>query len=104
MQRFIQILTTAQIETSLDRLEDARRAHEEMIEEEKGLTTKLEAEIARVEQEDLSDEHSLTRIYLEQLHYDLACIKRDQARRVEMLAGRRKTIELFLKWDSAIAA
>lgn len=104
MQRFIQILTEAQIHTSLARLEDARLAHEEMLEDEKDQTAKLEAEIARVQQEDLSDEYSLAQIYLSQLQYDLARITRDQARRVEMLAGRRKTIELFIKWDSVIAA
>lgn len=104
MKRFIDILTLAQIETSLARLDDARVAHEEMLEEEAERATMLQAEINRVKEEDSTDEHSLARIYLDHLAYELSTITRDQARRVEMLAGRRKTIELFMKWDQVIAA
>jgi hypothetical protein len=105
MQKFIGILTLAQMETSLARLEEARRYHEGLIEEEKEQATYLQAEIARVRAEGVLEEDAcLARIYLGQLEYDLNRIDHNQARRVEMLEGRRKTIELFMKWDSVIAA
>lgn len=104
MQRFISILTLAQIETSLSRLDDAQKAHEEMLEAEEQETATLVAEIARVKLEATLEKDSLSQIYLSQLEYDLSRVTHNQARRVEMLVGRRKTIELFLKWDSSIAA
>jgi len=105
MQRFIAILTLAQMETSLTRLDDAQKAHEEMMKEEKEQSTFLLEEIARVQEEGaLGQKDSLAQIYLDQLNYDLKRITINQARRLEMMIGRRKTIELFMKWDQVLAA
>ena len=105
MQRFIGILTLAQMETSLARLDDAQKAHEEMLEEEKEQSVFLLNEIAKVQEEGaLKGKDSLAQIYLDQLTYDLHRITHNQERRLEMMAGRRKTIELFMKWDQIIAA
>ncbi len=104
MNAFWKLINEAVWQEDLNLIAQAQQEHDRLVVVENAKYSETVDEIDRVNREDQPEHNEMARIYLDSLNYDLTVIKRDQARRLEAIEGRTKTIELYKSWDNKVKA
>jgi hypothetical protein len=104
MNHFWKLINEAVWQEDLNLIDQAQEEHNRLVVAENVKYNDIVDEIDRVNREDQPEHNEMARIYLNSLNSDLSCIKRDQARRLEAIEGRTKTIKLYQSWDNKAKA
>ena len=104
MNSFWKLINEAVWQEDLNLIAQAQQEHDRLVVEENNKYNEIVDEIDRVNREDQPEHNEMAKIYLSSLNYDLRVIKRDQARRLEAIEGRTKTIKLYQSWDNKAKA
>lgn len=104
MNAFWKLINEAVWQEDLNLIAQAQQEHDRLVVQENAKYNETVDEIDRVNREDQPEHNEMARIYLDSLNYDLTVIKRDQARRLEAIEGRTKTIKLYQSWDNKVKA